>query len=605
MSNSLFLFTIFYYIILLIVVDAIIEQQPIFTSQPVDVGPLFSGTRGILQCTASGTPTVQYRWLKDGQLMSNKSTTNGGVYLISQADRFKDVGTYQCIAENTLGSVLSNKAQLTIAYMDQLKVQYRTDIRVKMGHAAIIKIPKMFDAFPQPTIEWFAGGALIEPNAKFAITKDFNLVVLRCDKADEKSYYVEASSIHTGTKIRSREIRLYVIDSSSSQSSSNYLNNQYDFTDSDAMSESNGVDENNNLNDNLVDLEFVVKPTDTIAKLNDNLVKFDCIVNSRKQPLDQLEINWYKDDQLIDFIKTKYHLSSRSLEIISVTDQDAGVYTCSAKYTNSMTSSTGESIMAINASATLDVHIKPTFITQPENLIETDFGKTIVLKCDGISNPKATITWYKNAQLIDFDKHKNIQMNDSNTKLVINNISKNDQAIYQCFLSNQAGHISASTLIKIISFAPKFSESIGNRTVYSDTNTALSCGRVDGSPKPKITWTKIYMSSNQNQIDSSKYQAGTDDSYSSSNSNNNNNNDFDMIEQQEQLVSSANGDLIIKNANLKHQGWYKCEASNLLGTISANMYLQVKSMYLKLIVYLATKFDFKIFLFNFFLILIN
>ena len=118
--------------------------------------------------------------------------------MISQADRFKDVGDYQCVAENKLGSVLSNKAKLTVAYMDQLKLPYSTEIRVRMSRAAIIKMPKMFDAYPMPTIEWYAGGALIEPNAKFAITKDFNLVVLRCDKADEKSYYVEASSIHTG-----------------------------------------------------------------------------------------------------------------------------------------------------------------------------------------------------------------------------------------------------------------------------------------------------------------------------------------------------------------------------------------------------------------------
>ena len=105
-----------------------------------------------------------------------------------------------------------------------------------------------------------------------------------------------------------------------------------------------------------VDLEFVVKPTDTIAKLNDNLVKFDCIVNSRKQALDQLEINWYKDQLLIDFIKTKYHLSSRSLEIISVTDQDAGVYTCSAKY--NVNSSQDNSVVSINASAKLNVYSK-------------------------------------------------------------------------------------------------------------------------------------------------------------------------------------------------------------------------------------------------------
>ncbi len=83
--------------------------------QPFDVGPLFSGARGILQCTASGTPAVSYKWMKNGELISNRSVTNGGVYLISQADRIADVGTYQCVAENTLGSVLSNKAYLSVA----------------------------------------------------------------------------------------------------------------------------------------------------------------------------------------------------------------------------------------------------------------------------------------------------------------------------------------------------------------------------------------------------------------------------------------------------------------------------------------------------------
>ena len=93
------------------------EQQPIFTLQPFDVGPLFSGARGILQCTASGTPAVAYKWMKNGALITNRTsvTNGGGVYLIGQADRFADVGTYQCVAENSLGSVLSNKAYLSVA----------------------------------------------------------------------------------------------------------------------------------------------------------------------------------------------------------------------------------------------------------------------------------------------------------------------------------------------------------------------------------------------------------------------------------------------------------------------------------------------------------
>ena len=46
----------------------------------------------------------------------------------------------------------------------------------------------------------------------------------------------------------------------------------------------------------------------------------------------------------------------------------------------------------------------------------------VILKCDGISNPKATITWYKNSELIDYEKQKNIQLNDSNTKLIIKSL---------------------------------------------------------------------------------------------------------------------------------------------------------------------------------------
>lgn len=311
--------------------------------------------------------------------LSPKSAPNGGVYLIGQADRYKDTGLYQCIAENRLGSVLSNQARLTVAYMDQLKVSYPVEIRVRAGRAALIRLPKMFDAYPAPTIEWYAGGALIEPNAKFAITTDYNLVVLRCDKADEKSYYVEISSIHTGARVRSREIRLYVLDASNSNSFGGGNNGaggsgaydpsaDYDYqVNLDDSSNSGMIASGGSGSDSAnADLEFVVRPNDTIAKLNDNLVKFDCIVNSRRHPLDQIEINWYKDDVLIDFIKTKYHLSSRSLEIISVTDQDAGVYTCTAKYSvmgsqqigYGPSGSNGLAAIAINASARLDVFSK-------------------------------------------------------------------------------------------------------------------------------------------------------------------------------------------------------------------------------------------------------
>lgn len=279
-------------------------------------------------------------WLRNGKPLYQKSLPNGGVYIATDANRHKDPGVYQCIAENRLGSILSNQAHLTVAYLEQTAAIYPLDVRCVPGRAALIRAPPMFDSYPAPTIEWFAGGALIEPNAKFAITTNYDLVVLRCDTADEKTYYAEYSNIHTGGRFRSRDIRLFVRYSA--------LDPYSDFDDSAILNES------------APDLEFVVRPNDTIAKLNDNQVKFDCIVNSKLHPLDQIEITWYKDDLPIDFVKSKYHLSSRSLEIFSVTDQDAGVYKCSARY--SIMGSAGVSVgsnsqsMAINASARLDVY---------------------------------------------------------------------------------------------------------------------------------------------------------------------------------------------------------------------------------------------------------
>lgn len=268
---------------------------------------------------------------------------------------------------------------------------------------------------------------------------------------------------------------------------------------------------------------------------------------------------------MIDFIKTKYHLSARSLEIISVTDQDAGVYSCSVKYSylGGKYQFENEKVH-LNASARLDVLIKPTFKNQPENLIETDFGKTVEVKCVGISNPPANITWYKNAQMIDFSEENNIEITENDTKLVIQNVSKEDQAIYQCFLSNQAGSISAATLVKIISFAPKFTRDIENKTIYSDSNAVLSCGEVDGSPKPEITWSKINAYDFQPKV----LQTTQMDGYQ--------NGQFAFRPIPNSYFINKQ-DLIINSVTDKSEGWYKCVASNLLGSVSTKMYLQIKS----------------------------
>ena len=84
----------------------------------------------------------------------------------------------------------------------------------------------------------------------------------------------------------------------------------------------------------------------------------------------------------------------------------------------------------------------------------------------------------------------------------------------------------------------------------------MPCGQVDGSPKPKIVWSKIDYFRNQNEHYSGSFSE----------------NFVKYIE----TDSQSDGTLLIRNVNHKNQGWYQCEASNILGKVSATMYLQVK-----------------------------
>lgn len=60
----------------------------------------------------SGYPQPQYRWLKDGVELGDFSTEH--FYRILNTRR-EDGGSYQCVAKNEVGSILSKKIDVTVA----------------------------------------------------------------------------------------------------------------------------------------------------------------------------------------------------------------------------------------------------------------------------------------------------------------------------------------------------------------------------------------------------------------------------------------------------------------------------------------------------------
>ena len=76
----------------------------------------------VLDCKAQGAAPITVRWLRNGLQLSESERIhrlpNGSLYLAEAESRRgdkSDEGSYQCLAQNKHGTVLSQKARLTIA----------------------------------------------------------------------------------------------------------------------------------------------------------------------------------------------------------------------------------------------------------------------------------------------------------------------------------------------------------------------------------------------------------------------------------------------------------------------------------------------------------
>jgi hypothetical protein len=82
-------------------------------------------------------------------------------------------------------------------------------------------------------------------------------------------------------------------------------------------------------------------------------------------------------------------IGTGSLQIASVEDADSGDYQCRASNT----------VDAMDASATLNVHIPPKFIQAPSDKVANEKDE-LELSCSIYGKPSPVIQWLKNGDLI-------------------------------------------------------------------------------------------------------------------------------------------------------------------------------------------------------------
>lgn len=171
-------------------------SRPIFTQEPHDVTfPLGLPQSEItLTCAANSYPSPHYRWQQNGTDIdfagSYHYRLDGGNLVVSRPHTDRDAGTYQCLATNPLGTILSRKAKLQFAYIEDFETRSRSTVSVREGQGVVLLCgpPPHFGAL---SYAWtFNDNPLYvqEDNRRFVSQETGNLYIAKVEPSDVGNY---------------------------------------------------------------------------------------------------------------------------------------------------------------------------------------------------------------------------------------------------------------------------------------------------------------------------------------------------------------------------------------------------------------------------------
>ncbi|XP_039293021.1 protein sidekick isoform X1 [Nilaparvata lugens] len=420
-------------------------QAPRFITQPSSSTNIVSeGRTKILQCQALGYPQPQYRWIKDGVELGDFSSEH--FYKILNTKR-EDGGSYQCIANNEVGSILSEKIDVTVAYMGVFEDQTEQSITVEWGQPAVLELP-LIQSHPEPLVFWQADDGTSLYDRKYADTAKHQLVILAANENDQKAYRARATNTQLGKEENSPYIRLVVKGSETGQE---------------------------------IAPQIVVKPFDMNIIKGQLVTDLQCIVNA--WPLHELETLWLKDGIPIENTGVNHNLKypwNSTLSLLNANLTHTGRYRCQARLR------TG-GFPTVTADANVVVLESPSFVTilRPETLVE--YGALVKLPCEAIGVPAPNITWLRNTYDVTLMPNSDRYQIEEDGTLIIKKLKMDDTGMFQCVATNEAGSDSITTWLKVKTSAPIMELAPQNVTILDGKDAIMNC-RVAGAPTPNITW---------------------------------------------------------------------------------------------------------------------
>lgn len=442
-----------------------------------------------LNCDVSANPSANIQWFKVDQHHSNSEQMDqllprkSSPIFIVNAGNFENLEIYACLASNELGSV---RKTFSINTWSQPKLIDVSDESVQINVGQDIELRCEASGHPPPEFTWY---------------KDRQEITSETDEIRDQFNNKIISDDNMKLKINS----IQIADGGSYECKAKNL----------------GGETSKSFNVEIFSKPIIAKDMPmNLTVIEGQSFTLPCrIISGHPQP----KIYWNGDE-----------FSGSTLKIPVVTKSHSTIYTCTAENAAGF----------VNHAMFLSVHQAPKFSKNVEKAvtsIELTSGSTMTLKCPASGRPLPFISWKRvTGSSIDVNK---LIMGPTGDTLELSDISIHDTGEYKCTVSNIAGFIDKSFVVKI-NMAPiilSVPDDYKNQVLREGETLMLNC-LYDPlvTPVPTIVWTK---------------------------------NDKDLT--QTKLITDSrtifheyeNGQkLIIENAHVEDSGEYSCEVINKAGT---------------------------------------
>ncbi|XP_060622305.2 contactin-4 isoform X3 [Anolis sagrei] len=432
---------------MLCLADDNILRGPVFIQEPSSVVfALDSDEKKVkLNCEVKGNPKPTIRWKLNGTIvdigMDYRYSVVEGSLLINNPNKTQDAGTYQCIATNSFGTIVSREAKLQFAYLEKFKTRTRSTVSVRQGqgmvllcgpppHSGELIYAWIFNEYPS---------FVHQDNRRFVSQETGNLYIAKVEKSDVGNYTCVVTNSITNNRVLGPTTPLILRNDG-------------------VMGE--------------YEPKIEVQFPEMVPSAKGTTVRLECFALGNPVPA----ISWRRADGKQIPKKARRHKSSSILEIPNFQQEDAGLYECVAENVRGRNMARGQ----------LTFYAPPNW-TQRINDAHVAIEENIYWECKANGRPKPSYSWLKDGELLLPQERIQIE----HGTLTITNVSLSDTGMYQCVAENRYGAIYISAELSVIAVGPDFSKNYLKRLtlVKVGGDATIEC-KPKASPRPTFTWKK-------------------------------------------------------------------------------------------------------------------